>query len=303
MQATLGGPAPRVLYDPAMESPVKAESPVNGIAMRAWKPSVPGIREVLHARFTDHAYPPHTHDAWTLLIVDDGAVRYDLDRRARGAESSMVSVLPPHVVHDGRPATSNGFRKRVLYLETSVLGEHLIGPAVDRPVIPGPSLRREVSELHDALACVDDVLEAETRLGFLAERIRASLGERAAVPSTEPDRDLAEQLRAFLDTHVFEQVTMAAAADQIGAGPTQLARAFADAFGIAPHVYVIGRRLDAARDRILGGQALADVAVDIGFYDQAHLSRRFKRFLGTTPGRFAQGDEPVIAARLSKDRA
>ena len=48
-------------------------------------------------------YPPHTHDAWTLFIVDEGAIRYDLDRHARGAEPSMVSVLPPHVVHDGRP--------------------------------------------------------------------------------------------------------------------------------------------------------------------------------------------------------
>lgn len=265
------------------------EVPVNGVSIRAWKPAVPGIREVLHAQFTTHAYPPHTHDAWTLFIVDDGAIRYDLDRQARGAERSMVSVLPPHVVHDGRPATSNGFRKRVLYLETSILGEHLIGPAVDRPVIPGSSLRQEVSDLHDALACVDDALEAETRLEFVAERIRASLGERAAEPPSMPGRDLAEQLRAFLDAHLYEGVTMAAAASQIGVGPTQLARAFADTFGIAPHVYVVGRRLDAARERILDGWPLADVAAEVGFYDQAHLSRRFKRFLGTTPGRFAQG--------------
>ena len=149
------------------------ENAIAGVSIRAWKPPVPGIREVLHARFTDHAYPPHTHDAWTLFIVDDGAIRYDLDRRARGAEPSMVTALPPHVVHDGRPATSNGFRKRVLYLETSVLGEHLIGPAVDRPVIGDAALRHDVSDLHDALDCVDDTLEAETRLAFVAERIRA----------------------------------------------------------------------------------------------------------------------------------
>ena len=147
-----------------------------GTTIRAWKPPVPGIREVLHARFTDHAYPPHTHDAWTVFIVDDGAIRYDLDRRERAAERAMVSVLPPHVVHDGRPATSHGFRKRVLYLETSVLGEELIGPAVDRPAISDGSLRDEVARLHDALGCVDDTLEAETRLAFAAERIRTALG-------------------------------------------------------------------------------------------------------------------------------
>jgi AraC-like DNA-binding protein len=265
------------------------DGPIAGTSIRAWKPPVAGIREVLHARFTDHAYPPHTHDTWTLLIVDAGAVRYDLDRHARSAEPAMVSVLPPHVVHDGRPASSLGFRKRVLYLETSLLGEHLIGPAVDRPVIPGPSLRGEISTLHDALACIDDTFEAETRLAFVVERIRASLGGPTEDPPAVADADLAEQLRAFLDTNLFEPVTMAAAAERLGAGPTRLARAFARVFGIAPHAYLVGRRLDAARDRILAGQPLADVAVEVGFYDQAHLSRRFKRFLGVTPGRYAQG--------------
>lgn len=47
-----------------------------------------------------------------------------------------------------------------------------------------------------------------------------------------------------------------------------------------PIAYVIGRRLQAARERILGGQPLADVAAEVGFVDQAHLTRRFKQFLG-----------------------
>jgi len=81
-------------------------------------------------------------------------------------------------------------------------------------------------------------------------------------------------------------VTLAEASAQLEASPTQLARAFTAAFGITPHAYVIGRRLDAARTRILDGQPLADVAADVGFYDQAHLTRRFKQFLRVTPGGF-----------------
>ena len=222
-----------------------------------------------------------------------------------GAEPSMVSILPPHVVHDGRPATTRGFRKRVLYLEPGVIGEDLIGAAVDRPILTGPSLRREVSALHDLLGCIDDSIEAEVRLGFVVERIRESLGSVGPMPlprrkagSTGPD--LAEQLRAYLDAHLHESVTMAAAAETLGAGSTQLARAFTSTFGIAPHAYVMGCRLDAARDRILEGQPLADVAADVGFFDQAHLSRRFRRYLGTTPGRFAGSGAPwreILAGR------
>jgi AraC-like DNA-binding protein len=263
--------------------------PANAPAVRAWKPGVEGIREVFHARFIDHAYPLHTHDVWTLFIVDEGAIRYDLDRRAHGADPAMVTILPPHVVHDGRPASSGGFRKRVLYLETSVLGDHLVGPAVDRPVIGHGGLHGRIAALHDALACADDALEAETRLWDIVDRIRASLGEPAAPVTHVAGADLAEQLRAFLDARVFESATMRSAAAEIGAGPSRLARAFSAAFGIPPHVYVLGRRLEAARDRILRGQDLADVAAEVGFYDQAHLSRHFKRYLGTTPNRFRRG--------------
>ena len=81
---------------------------------------------------------------------------------------------------------------------------------------------------------------------------------------------------------------MAAAAELLGADPTHLARGFKATFGIAPHAYVVTRRLEIARDRILDGQPLADVAADVGFFDQAHLTRRFKRFLGVTPGRFLE---------------
>lgn len=258
-------------------------------AIRAWKPPVPGIREVLHARFVEHAYPPHAHDVWTLFIVDDGAIRYDLHRRARAADPAMVSVLPPHIVHDGRPALAGGYRKRVLYLEEDVLGGALIGRAVDEPVLGDASLRSAVCAVHDALACPDDALEAETRFHLVVERIRAALGADAGDPSPAPRDDLADALRALLDERLFEPVTLAEAAERLDTPPARLARAFVRTFGIPPHRYVLTRRLEAARERILAGQPLADVAAEVGFADQAHLTHRFRWFLGTTPGRFARG--------------
>ena len=57
---------------------------------------------MLHAYFPDHAYPKHTHDTWTLLVVDSGTVCFDLERSQHATERSRVTLLPPHVAHDGR---------------------------------------------------------------------------------------------------------------------------------------------------------------------------------------------------------
>src|SRR5688572_27627129 len=119
--------------------------PVPAHEVRAWRPPVAGVHEVLHARFAEHGYPPHTHGTWAVLIVDDGAIAYDLDRRSHGTVTADVTVLPPHVVHDGRPAGPAGFRKRVLYLDEGVLPGALVGRAVDQPSINDAALRRAVA--------------------------------------------------------------------------------------------------------------------------------------------------------------
>src|SRR4051794_3405268 len=42
--------------------------------VRAWRPALAGVSEVLHAHFTAHSYPAHVHEDWTVLLVDSGGV-------------------------------------------------------------------------------------------------------------------------------------------------------------------------------------------------------------------------------------
>ncbi|WP_079144647.1 helix-turn-helix domain-containing protein [Streptomyces agglomeratus] len=253
----------------------------------AWRPRIPGVVEVFHAHFTAHVYPMHVHDVWTLLIVDDGAVRYDLNRREHGTPHDTVSLLPPQVPHNGQSATSRGFRKRVLYLDLTQLDESFIGPAADGPGLVDPLLRRRVGQLHSALSHRGDELEAESRLALVGERLRGHLRPRPAVPP-KPGRGVAVGLRELLDERVLQGVSLDEAAQLVHAHPTHLVRAFTAAFGIPPHQYLTARRVDRARRLLLDGLPPAEVAAAAGFYDQSHLTRHFKRHVGVTPGRYAR---------------
>ncbi|OZM78569.1 AraC family transcriptional regulator [Pseudonocardia sp. MH-G8] len=261
-------------------------------AVRAWAPDVPGIAEVFHARFTDHAYPEHAHDTWTLLVVDEGAIRYDLDRHEHGAVCSAVTLLPPHVAHTGRAASVQGFRKRVLYLDREVLDESLIGAAVDNPSVGDTLLRTRIHQLHQTLTAPGTGLEAESRLALIGERIRTHLRAPAAEPA--PDR-LAADLRDLLDARTTEGLTLREASAALHADPAHLVRRFTRAFGLPPHRYLTGRRIESARRLLLAGAPPATVAVAVGFHDQAHLHRHFTRLVGTTPGRFGRTPAPSMA--------
>ncbi|MFQ6227082.1 AraC family ligand binding domain-containing protein [Nocardia sp. NPDC002869] len=181
-------------------------------------PRIEGIHEVFHARFTDHACPPHTHDAWTRFIVDSGAISYELNGREHGSVEHWVTLLPPHVPHDGRAAGAAGFRKRVLYIEDTRLSG--IGPAVDTPSTRDPILRdRMIHRLHQMLRYPGDELEAESRPTFVLERL-----QRRRRPAPPPHRDpsLARDLRVLLDERSVAGITLAQAGHILYADPAHL---------------------------------------------------------------------------------
>jgi AraC-like DNA-binding protein len=249
---------------------------------------VSGVAEVLHAYFPEHAYPMHTHDTWAVLVVESGAIRYDLDRHEHGVRRPLVTVLPPYVAHDGRTITPDGFRKRVLYLDADRLDVGLLGRAVDRPGWSDPVLRAELDRVHRALARPGDEFEAESRLALVTERLARHLAGEDVEVRDRRAPGLAGRLQELLDAHLAEGITLEAAAAELGAHPTHLVRAFRRETGIPPHRYLVGRRLDAARHRLLAGERPAAVAVAVGFYDQAHLTRHFRRLLGIAPGEYAE---------------
>lgn len=255
---------------------------------RAWRPPVAGVTEVLHAHFVEHAYPMHAHDAWTVLIVDDGAVRYDLDRHAHLAVDA-VTLLPPHIPHNGRAATEAGFRKRVVYLDSAALPTDLIGRAVDQPLLADPLLRQRIHHIHHALAHPGEEFEAESRLALVSERLtqhlRRRIGEDGA-PLADPP--LARALRELITEHFRAGISLSEASARLHAHPAHLVRTFSREYGMSPHQYLTSLRVDHARGLLLGGLPPAEAATASGFYDQAHLNRHFTRVLGIAPGRFAR---------------
>lgn len=245
---------------------------------------------MLHASFTEHAYPRHSHDSWTVLILDAGQVRYELDRHQRAADTRHVTVLPPFVAHDGRTARAGrGFTKRVLYLDTDTIGGELLGRAVDESSLADAVLRRAVARVHDLVLGPPDLLAATSALALVAERITGHLaagqpeGGQRRPPSSS---DAAEALRARLDADLAAEHDLATLAGELGWSATHLIRSFTDAYGLPPHRYLVSRRIAEARRQLLVGVPVATVAAAVGFYDQAHLHRHFRRHVGTTPGRF-----------------
>ena len=76
-----------------------------------------------------------------------------------------------------------------------------------------------------------------------------------------------------------------------------LCRVFRRTTGVPPYEYYKQLRLARARDLLHEGVGIAAAACRVGYSDQSHLTRHFKRYVATTPGAYAR------AARQARDMA
>ena len=157
--------------------------------------------------------------------------------------------------------------------------------AVDRSTIDDPALRDLISRLHGSFDRPSDDLEQDLMLALVTERITKALN-RATLNRDHHCSDAAAALRAVLDDDPCRRLNLYEIASELGWNTTHLIRSFTNQFGLPPHRYLISRRIDEARRQLIDGTPPADVAINVGFHDQAHLGKHFKNHVGTTPGRY-----------------
>jgi AraC family transcriptional regulator len=71
--------------------------------------------------------------------------------------------------------------------------------------------------------------------------------------------------------------------------PDYFARLFKASTGQPPHQYVVEARVRKAKELLTTGQfTISEAAHQVGFVDQSHLSRHFKRVFGLAPKRLLE---------------
>ncbi|MGL4620504.1 AraC family transcriptional regulator [Chroococcidiopsis sp.] len=93
-----------------------------------------------------------------------------------------------------------------------------------------------------------------------------------------------QQAIDYIHAHLDRELSLAEIAQLINISPPYFANLFKRAMGISPHQYVIQQRVERAKLMLSKTDlAIADIALQVGFSSQSHLTQQFKRFTGMTP--------------------
>ncbi|MFQ4139070.1 helix-turn-helix transcriptional regulator [Nodosilinea sp. PGN35] len=98
-----------------------------------------------------------------------------------------------------------------------------------------------------------------------------------------------KQVKEYVDANLHQELKLVELAAIAQISPAYFARLFKQSEGISPHQYILQRRVEQAQALLRHSElSLAEIAVRVGFCDQSHLTRCFKRLVGITPTQFRQ---------------
>jgi AraC-like DNA-binding protein len=259
-----------------------------------WRPGRLSGVFLLAADYRRQDFAPHIHEDYALGVIERGGMAFRYRGQSLVAPAGSVNLVVPGEAHDGRGVDAAGWSYRMFYLEPELLARaasELAGRRAGAPhfaagVLHDPGLAARVRGLHCLLeADTAPRLALEARLlDLLTHWIARHAAQPPAVRDAGREFGAVARARALLDERCGEDLSLADLAAETGLSAWHLARAFTAGVGLPPHAYQVQARIRRARKRLAGPQGLAEIAADMGFADQSHFTRVFKRIVGVSPG-------------------
>lgn len=248
--------------------------------------------ELAALTLSETAYPPglkmpaHAHEPTYLSFVLGGAYSERYERSVRVCQPSTL-IIHPGEEHHAVEFHETGARIFRIELKSEWLRrirEHstiLERPAIFQgspPAWVAARLYREFQERDEVSPLAIEGLTLE----MLSEASRSSRPSS----TNKPPRWL-EQARDYLDANFTGSTSLQSIASLVGVHPVYLAREFRNYFRLTIGDYVRRLRIRSACHQISKSDAsFVEIASSVGFCDQSHFTRTFKRLTGMTPSQY-----------------
>jgi AraC-like DNA-binding protein len=238
-----------------------------------------------HSTFRQRSFAAHAHDGYSISLVLEGVHRFAIEGQVMEAGRGMVRVVHPFEMHETFVSSWEHLNLSVpTHRIESLAGDMGMGaaPVLLRQVIDDPVLSEKIRSLYAVMAGSDRKSREEALLRYLLETHReASL---TASVSRSADRHL-EDARAFIHAHASEpDISLESMAARASMSKYHFLRQFKHHYGRTPHQYLQNIRIDCVRRKLASEEALSQIALDCGFYDQSHMVKTYQKFYGHTPG-------------------
>ena len=262
---------------------------------RIWHVPFLNNLELFRAKSINYTYARHIHEAFSIGVIEAGVGGTFYKGAIHLSPPGSIVLMNPGDVHTGFSASGVPLSYRMLYVDPDLM-HRLVSDLAPKgalhftdPVIHNSPLAWQIRDFHLMSEVSEITLELE---GLFAEVISAIISAYGNIytPNDKSGKEhrAISQIKMYLQENYFQNITLEQLATLTELNRSYLIRVFRDEVGLPPYAYLTQVRVEKAKQFLVEGQPLSQVALAVGFADQSHLTRFFKRIVGVTPARYAE---------------
>lgn len=248
-----------------------------------------GVYDMIEVKLNEshaHAYKPHLHSELSVGIIQKGTTILTINDVDYSLNEGDAVIIMPYVVHNCQPVDLENWAFTMIYLDDlyrDALVESLSHDMDIGITRLGPKEFKLIEDLASVLKSQCDPFIKEVELIDCINTIIESI----EIIITKQIDDSIEKVRAYIQEHYLEELSLDTLQRTFRINKFKLIRRFKKLYHSTPSAYQLQLKVNEAKHLIKRGDDLVDVALKAGFYDQAHLTREFKKATGLTPHQYA----------------
>ena len=238
-------------------------------------------------------YEKHSHEEFSIGIIENGNSEFYHCGNMEMISPGSVVIINANEVHSCNPTAGSTWSYKMLYLDTQwliALQQEVLGIEFDcwipitQPHTRCPKTYSQFHTLFDLIVDRHEVLRQEEAMIELFSDLILS-NQSGDVIDKVGHKGL---LRAqdFIREHYTSQLKLTDIAQVAGMSRYYLIHSFRKQFGITPHAYQLTQRVNEAKLLLRSGMDITTAALKVGFCDQSHLHRNFKKVVAATPKQY-----------------
>jgi AraC-like DNA-binding protein len=253
----------------------------------------PGLT-LSEGRFSKFSFDRHYHLDYHIGLVVEGVQRQNFQRKSELLGPGSIVLMPPDEMHDGLSYEKQSYTQKMFRISPELLNSNITefsGKPRDAKfnghIVENQMIWRRMVALHNMIQNRKSLAQLsieETWLLTLEPLFnQLSLSDDQIIKGGLSGQHI-RRVRDYCYAYLGDTISLESLASLCGLSKFQFLRRFKQSTGVTPHSWLVRLRLEHACMMFKRGKHnIAQVATDVGFYDQSHFNRAFRRAYGVAP--------------------
>lgn len=242
---------------------------------------------VTHGYNIVNAFPAHFHATYTLGIVEAGECAFHYRGSTVNLAPSDIYMVQPFEPHSCRSINGQGHSYKVISL---AMDGRCYFPNL---VVHSPTLLAMIREFHTLAEYDRHSVRLTPLLAAIVEEVLShSLQDGGSCLTDEASHSI-QRAKRYIEDCCLQELSLGQMAQAANLSEYHFNRYFHRCYGLSPYAYYLICKVKKSQEFLLTCNSVLDTAYGIGFFDQSHFTKLFKKHVGVTPGRYLKDNRQI----------